>query len=250
MPGPVLALDRAVKRYGPGAQVGPLTIAARPGETLALIGPSGAGKSTVLRLLLGLVSPDEGAVRLDGAPLRAGDPSVRRRFGYVIQGGGLFPHLTAEANVALVPRWLRWSPARLAERVRALAALTRFPVEALARFPSELSGGQAQRVGLMRALALDPDLLLLDEPLGALDPITRAELQDDLRRVFAELGKTVVLVTHDLAEAAFFSRRLVLLRDGRVAQEGTLEELARAPADAFVSSFVHAHRAVALPERA
>ena len=102
----------------------------------------------------------------------------------------------------------------------------------------------------MRALALDPDLLLLDEPLGALDPITRAELQDDLRRVFAELGKTVVLVTHDLAEAAFFSRRLVLLRDGRVAQEGTLEELARAPADAFVSAFVHAHRAVALPERA
>jgi len=214
VPGPVLALDRAVKRYGPGAQVGPLTIAARAGETLALIGPSGAGKSTVLRLLLGLVSPDEGAVRLDGAPLRAGDPSVRRRFGYVIQGGGLFPE------------------------------------EALARFPSELSGGQAQRVGLMRALALDPDLLLLDEPLGALDPITRAELQDDLRRVFAELGKTVVLVTHDLAEAAFFSRRLVLLRDGRVAQEGTLEELARAPADAFVSSFVHAHRAVALPERA
>jgi osmoprotectant transport system ATP-binding protein len=250
VPGPALLLDRVVKRYGPDARVGPLTLAARPGETLALIGPSGAGKSTVLRLLLGLLAPDEGDVRLDGEPLRAGDPAVRRRFGYVIQGGGLFPHLTAEANVTLVPRWLRWSRERVAERVRTLAALTRFPEEALARFPSELSGGQAQRVGLMRALALDPDILLLDEPLGALDPITRAELQEDLRRVFAELGKTVVLVTHDLAEAAFFARRLVLLRDGRVAQEGTLEDLARAPADAFVSAFVHAHRAVALPERA
>jgi osmoprotectant transport system ATP-binding protein len=236
-----------VKRHGRDAEIGPVSLAVRPGETVALIGPSGAGKSTVLKLLLGLVAPDAGEVLLGGAPLDVRDPTVRRRFGYVVQGGGLFPHLTAAANVVLVPRFLRWEAGRVRARLGALAALARFPEPALDRFPSELSGGQAQRVGLMRALVLDPDVLLLDEPLGALDPVTRAELQDDLRAAFADTTKAVVLVTHDLAEAAYLARRLVLLRDGQVLQEGTLDDLASRPADAFVTRFVHAQRALALP---
>jgi osmoprotectant transport system ATP-binding protein len=243
---PLLALRGAVKRHARDAEIGPVSLAIGAGETVALIGPSGAGKSTVLKLLLGLIPPDAGEVLVEGAPLDARDPAVRRRFGYVVQGGGLFPHLTAAENVALVPRHVGWPRERLARRLDELAALARLDAGALARFPSELSGGQAQRVGLLRALALDPDVLLLDEPLGALDPITRAELREDLRAAFARLAKAVVIVTHDLAEAAFFARRLVLLRDGRVVQEGALEDLARAPADPFVSRFLGAHRALSL----
>jgi osmoprotectant transport system ATP-binding protein len=244
---PLVELRAATKRHGRDAEIGPISLVIPPGETVALIGPSGAGKSTVLKLLLGLIAPDEGQVLLDGAPLDARDPSVRRRFGYVVQGGGLFPHLTAAGNVGLVPRFLGWKAERLHARIEALSALARFPQPALSRFPSELSSGQAQRVGLMRALALDPDVLLLDEPLGALDPVTRAELQVDLRTAFADLAKAVVLVTHDLAEAAFLAHRLVLLRDGRIVQEGTLEDLAVRPVDAFVARFVHAQRTLSLP---
>jgi osmoprotectant transport system ATP-binding protein len=247
VPAPLLELAAAVKRYGGGEGVGPLDLSVAVGEAVALIGPSGGGKSTLLKLLLGLLAPDAGAVRLGGAPLRD-DPAVRRRFGYVVQGGGLFPHLTAAGNAALVARHLGWDRVRIDRRLEALAALTRFPTSGLGRFPAELSGGQAQRVSLMRALFLEPEVLLLDEPLGALDPITRAELQDDLRRTYRELGKTVVLVTHDLAEAAYLAPRLVVLRDGRVLQDGTLRELVDAPADPFVSRFVRAHRALGLPE--
>jgi osmoprotectant transport system ATP-binding protein len=244
--GPLLELRDAVKRHGDGVEIGPVSLAVGAGETVALIGPSGAGKSTVLRLLLGLLAPDAGEVRLGGAPLDARDPAVRRRYGYVVQGGGLFPHLTAAENVALVPRHAGWPAARIARRLDDLAALARLEPAALSRYPTELSGGQAQRVGLMRALALDPDVLLLDEPLGALDPVTRVELRADLLRAFAALRQAVVLVTHDLAEAAFFASRLVLLRDGRVLQEGALAELERAPADPFVARFVGAHRALGL----
>ncbi len=242
----MLELRGVEKRYGGTIAAGPLDLAIGAGEVVALIGPSGGGKSTVLKLLLGLLAPDAGVVRLAGAALRD-DPAIRRRFGYVVQGGGLFPHLTAAANAALVARHLGWDRARIAGRLAALAALARLPPGALARFPSELSGGQAQRVSLMRALFLDPEVLLLDEPLGALDPITRAELQDDLRGAFRALGKTVVLVTHDLAEAAYLARRLVVLRDGRVVQDGSLEDLVQAPAEPYVARFVHAHRALPVP---
>jgi osmoprotectant transport system ATP-binding protein len=215
---------------------------------LALVGPSGAGKSTLLRLLLGLLPPDEGEVRFQGLPIGPGDDALRRRMGYVVQGGGLFPHLTARENAALVARWLGWPAARVDRRLSELAALTRLEPDALDRFPGELSGGQAQRVGLMRALLLDPEVLLLDEPLGALDPLTRVALQEDLRAAFAALGKTVLLVTHDLAEAVFFADRLALLGGGRVLQEGTFEELLRAPADPFVTRFLHAWRGLSFPE--
>jgi osmoprotectant transport system ATP-binding protein len=243
----VVELRGVTKRHPGGAVVGPVDLAIGRGETVALIGESGSGKSTLLRLVLGLLAPDAGEVRFAGEPVRGDDPAFRRRVGDVVQGGALFPHLTAADNASLVARHLRWPGERIAGRLAELAALTRLPPDALARFPHALSGGQAQRVSLARALFLDPELLLLDEPLGALDPLTRADLQLDLRRAFDDLGKTVVFVTHDLAEAAFFSRRLVLLRDGRVVQEGALEDLARAPAEPFVARFVRAQRRLALP---
>jgi len=240
VPGPALELCEVVKRFGPAAALGPVSLQVPQGRCLALVGPSGSGKSTALRLLMGLIAPDAGEVRFFGEPVRPGDWARRQRLGYVVQGGGLFPHLTAAGNAALVARHLGWEAARVRARLEELAALTRLPAELWARFPGELSGGQAQRVGLARALMLDPDVLLLDEPLGALDPITRSELQEDLRSAFAALGKTVVLVTHDLAEAAFFADALVLLRDGRVVQSGSFAALRDAPADPFVARFFRA----------
>ncbi len=232
-----------VKRHGVATALGPVDLAVARGGTLAVVGPSGAGKTTLLQLLLGLAHPDEGEVRFGGVPLSEVDLlALRRRIGYVVQGGGLFPHLTAEGNAGLVARWLGWEGRRLRARVAELAELARLPAELLARYPAQLSGGQAQRVALVRALVLDPEVLLLDEPLGALDPVTRADLQDDLAAAFARLGKTVVLVTHDLAEAALLGGRIALLRDGSVVQEGTLDDLARRPADPFVTRFLRAQR--------
>lgn len=244
---PAIELRGVTARLGGGAAVGPLDLAVARGETIAVIGESGAGKSTLLRLILGLTPAARGEVRFDGAPVRADDEGLRRRFGYVVQGGALFPHLTAGENVTLVARHLRRGREPVARRLAELLRLVRLPDAIAGRYPRELSGGQAQRVSLARALFLDPGALLLDEPLGALDPLTRALLQQDLRRVFAELGKTVVLVTHDLAEASFLAGRLVLLRDGAVVQVGSLDDLARRPADPFVSRFVGAHRALQLP---
>jgi osmoprotectant transport system ATP-binding protein len=233
---------RAVsKRYGSLVAVEDFELAVPPGKTTVLIGPSGCGKSTVLRLMIGLQTPDAGEVRFAGEPLVRDElPSVRRRMGYVIQDGGLFPHLTAKENVGLVARHIGWSRERIDARIAELATLTRFPEGGLDRYPSQLSGGQQQRVSLMRALMLDPEALLLDEPLGALDPMIRFDLQEDLRRVFAELGKTVVLVTHDLAEAAFLGDVILLMRDGRVVQRGSFDEMVRTPADDFVARFVQA----------
>jgi osmoprotectant transport system ATP-binding protein len=231
------------KRYGASEVLRGIDLDVEAGASTVLIGPSGCGKSTLLRLMIGLLLPDEGEVVFEGTPLqRAQLPSLRRRMGYVIQDGGLFPHLRARDNVRLMARQLGWSARRIDARLDELAELTRFPGGALDRFPVELSGGQRQRVSLMRALMLDPDLLLLDEPLGALDPMIRAELQEDLRAIFRRLGKTVVLVTHDLGEAGFLGDRIVLLREGRIVQAGPLAELVRTPADDFVRRFVHAQR--------
>jgi osmoprotectant transport system ATP-binding protein len=244
---PALELRAAVKRHGDDAVVGPIDLAVPAGATLALIGPSGAGKSTVLRMMLGLLRPDRGEVLLGGVPIDPDDDAQRRRHGYVVQGGGLFPHLTARENAAIVARHLRWPRRRIEARLTDLSALVRLPDGAWDRLPGELSSGQAQRVSLVRALFLDPELLLLDEPLGALDPITRAELQEDLRAAFQRLRKTVVIVTHDLAEAAFLGERLVLMREGKVVQAGALADLACRPAEPFVARFVRAQRELRLP---
>ncbi len=240
---PLLELLGVTRRFGVATGLGPIDLAVARGGRLAVVGPSGAGKSTLLRLLLGLVQPEAGEVRFDGTPLARVDLlALRRRVGYVVQGGGLFPHLTAEANAALVARWLGWEEGRLRARLAALAERARLPPELLGRYPAQLSGGERQRVSLVRALVLDPEVLLLDEPLAALDPVTHADLQDDLAAAFAGLGKTVILVTHDLVEAASLCGRIALLRGGRVVQEGSLEDLVRRPADEDVGRFVRAQR--------
>jgi osmoprotectant transport system ATP-binding protein len=236
-------VDGVSCRYGPVTALHPTTLAFEPGRTTVLIGPSGSGKSTLLRLLVGLLRPDTGLVTFDGAPLdRAGLARVRHRIGYVIQEGGLFPHLTAAANVSLVAELLGWERARIDGRLEELAALTRLAPDLLRRFPRQLSGGQRQRVSLMRALMLDPAALLLDEPLGALDPITRYDLQADLKAIIERLGKTVILVTHDMPEAAWFGGTLVVMHEGRVLQAGSLAGLRERPAEPFVTRFLAAAR--------
>jgi osmoprotectant transport system ATP-binding protein len=235
---------RGVRKALGGREVlRPIDLMVAAGRTTVLLGPSGCGKSTLLRLILGLLWPDSGEVLVEGQRLTpAAVLAIRRRMGYVVQDGGLFPHLTAAGNTALVARHLGWPRDRIAARVTELAGLVRLSTDFLSRYPAQLSGGQRQRVGLMRALMLDPAVLLLDEPLGALDPLVRADLQTDLRDVFRTLGKTVVLVTHDLAEAAYFADEVVLLRDGRMVQRGRPADLVRAPAEPFVTQFIQAQR--------
>ncbi|WP_149195753.1 ABC transporter ATP-binding protein [Luteimonas suaedae] len=238
-------LRHVSRRYGSSIALEDVDLRIEAGRSTALIGPSGAGKSTVLRMLIGLEWPDSGTVLFRGEPLRrAALLEQRRRVGYVIQEGGLFPHLTAAGNVALLARTLGWTRARIDARMGELAELCQLPDDALQRYPAELSGGQRQRVGLIRALMLDPEVLLLDEPLGALDPIIRHELQAQMRELFATLGKTVVLVTHDVAEAAYLADPLVLLRGGRVVQQGAARELLQAPAEPFVHAFMTAQRSL------
>ncbi|MGH8191191.1 MAG: ATP-binding cassette domain-containing protein [Rhodanobacteraceae bacterium] len=239
----VFSLAGVTRAWGEVRAVDDLSLDFLRGRTTILIGSSGSGKSTVLRLLVGLEWPDAGQVFSDGAPLQPAHVlEVRRRVGYVIQEGGLFPHLTVLGNLALLPHHLGWDRGRLHDRARELAELTHLHENQFGRFPSELSGGQRQRVALMRALMLDPATLLLDEPLGALDPLVRHGLQDELREIFRRLGKTVIMVTHDLAEAAFFGSRLVLMRRGRVVQDGSIGDFRRDPADDFVREFLAAHR--------
>ncbi len=240
----MLRLEQAARHFGGIPAVAPLDLEIEPGRTLVVIGPSGCGKSTLLGMMNGLVVPDRGRVLFDGVPL--GPETVqaaRRRMGYVIQEGGLFPHMTARENVVLMARILGWTRERTDERLVELAALTHFPEDALDRYPIGLSGGQRQRVSLMRALMLDPEVLLLDEPLGALDPLIRFDLQNELRDIFRALGKTVVMVTHDMGEAAFFADTILLMRAGRVVQSGTISDLTRRPADPFVTRFINAQRA-------
>ena len=242
----MFTLTSVSKRYPTTLALDHLDLEIARGRTTALIGPSGAGKSTVLRMLIGLEWPDSGEVRFDGEPLRRERLlEQRRRIGYVIQEGGLFPHLTAAENVGVLARTAGWSKSAIRARAEALSALCQLPFDALGRYPSELSGGQRQRVGLIRALMLDPPVLLLDEPLGALDPIVRFQLQAQMRELFANLGKTVVLVTHDVAEAAFLADTLVLLRDGRIIQQGSARDLIDAPAQPFVGQFMTAQRSLA-----
>ena len=236
----MLEMSGVSKSYRGVLALHPIDLAIPPAHTTVLIGPSGCGKSTLLRLMIGLIQPDSGGVRFEGTQI---DPSnvlkLRRRMGYVIQEGGLFPHLTAHDNAALMPRYLGWSRERIESRLDELAELTHFPKEGFARFPVQLSGGQRQRVSLMRALVLDPDVLLLDEPLGALDPMIRSELQADLRQIFRKLGKTVVLVTHDMGEAGYLGNVIVLLCAGRIVQQGSLLDLVNSPANEFVTRFIN-----------
>ena len=213
------------------------------GKTTVLIGSSGSGKSTLIRIIIGLIKKDSGNVIIDNKEIYSADLlDIRKQIGYVIQDGGLFPHLTARKNVSLIAEYVGWTKDKIEKRLNELSMLTKFPLDGLERYPAELSGGQKQRVSLMRALMLDPKILLLDEPLGALDPLIRYDLQEDLNKIFKELKKTVILVTHDLSEAGFFGDKIVLLMNGRIIQTGTIEDLVKRPKNEFVTRFITAQR--------
>jgi len=239
----MIKLENISKTYASTTALDSINLTILPHKTTVVIGPSGCGKSTLIRLIIGLIKPDKGNVYVKDEMLTPINLfTIRRRMGYVIQDGGLFPHLTAKENVSLMAKYLGWDNDRIGKRIVELCELTKFPVDALERYPVQISGGQRQRVSLMRALILDPDTLLLDEPLGALDPLIRFELQNDLKEVFHTLGKTVVMVTHDIGEAGYFGDSIVLIRDGHIVQQGTLMDFVRTPTDPFVTSFINAQR--------
>jgi osmoprotectant transport system ATP-binding protein len=243
-----IVFDRVTKRYEgrDAAAVDDLSLEIPAGCFCMLVGPSGGGKTTALKMVNRLVSYDTGQIRIDGRRIEELPlVELRRGIGYVIQQIGLFPHMTIGDNVATVPRLLGWPKARIRDRTAELLDLVGLEQADARRYPAELSGGQRQRVGLARALAADPPLLLMDEPFGALDPITRTRLQDELKRLHDEVGKTIVFVTHDVDEAIKMGDRIAVLREGGVlAQYDTPDGLLAAPADDFVTRFVGQDRAL------
>ncbi|MCL6553346.1 MAG: ATP-binding cassette domain-containing protein [Firmicutes bacterium] len=244
----MIAFEHVEKRYPGQTQpaVQDVSFTVPEGRTCVLVGPSGCGKTTLLKMVNRLIEPTAGVVRVAGRNVAEADPvQLRRHVGYVIQQIGLFPHMTIAENVATVPRLLGWSSARIARRVDELLALVGMdPAVYRDRYPRQLSGGQAQRVGVARALAADPPIMLLDEPFGALDPITREHLQAEFLKIQQRLRKTVLFVTHDLAEAFRMGDLICILNEGRVLQVGTPDEVLARPAGAFVAAFLGATRAL------
>jgi osmoprotectant transport system ATP-binding protein len=237
----MIRFHKAGKSFGSAVALQPTDLEIPAHKTTVLIGPSGSGKSTVLRLISGLIEPTTGRIEINGKKLtRETLLEFRRRMGYVIQSGDLFPHLTARQNILLVAQELRLAIDEMTARVEELCILTRFPGSMLDRYPVELSGGEQRRVSLIRALMLKPDMLLLDEPMGALDPMVRAGLILDLKSLFERLNTTVVMVTHDLVEASRLGDWIVLLKAGRIVQQGPFAEFSLCPAQPFVSEFLHA----------
>ena len=235
----MIELEGVSRSYGDRRVVEDLSFTVEDGAFCAIVGPSGSGKSTSLRMINRLIEPSAGTIRIAGEDIATlGLTRLRRRIGYVIQSGGLFPHWTVEDNIATVPRLLRWDEARVAERVRALLELVRLGHETRRKYPHELSGGQQQRVGVARALAADPEILLMDEPFGALDPLTRQALRAELARIQEATRKTILFVTHDIDEALLLADRIAILRDGRLLQYATPQEILTRPASAFVREFV------------
>ncbi len=236
----LISLEHVSKVIGQDSVLKELSVLFNEYKTTIIIGSSGCGKSTLLRLILGLTIPTTGKIYLDGQELnQANANSWRRQIGYVTQDGGLFPHLTVKSNVTLMASYLKLPQDWIEQRFDELCDLMRLPKNLFSHYPSELSGGQRQRVSLMRALMLDPKCLLLDEPLGALDPINRYELQIKLKEIFLKLNKTILLVTHDMQEAAYFGHEIFLMRAGSVVQRGSFQELTQQPAEPFVTSFIN-----------
>jgi osmoprotectant transport system ATP-binding protein len=241
-----IELQGLTHRYDGKIAVDSLTLTVADGETCVLIGPSGCGKTTTLRMINRLLEPTDGHVLIDGVDTATLDPvQLRRRLGYAIQSVGLFPHLTVRDNIATVPRLLKWDDRRIDQRARELLTLVRLDPDAyLDKYPRQLSGGEAQRVGVARALAADPPVLLMDEPFGAVDPLTRERLQIEFARIQRELHKTVVFVTHDVDEAIRLADRIAIMREGRLLQYDTPENVLDHPADKFVHDFMGADRAL------
>jgi osmoprotectant transport system ATP-binding protein len=235
----VIELQGVSKHFTGAAAVEDFSLCIEAGAFFVLIGPSGSGKSTVLRMINAMIACDRGEIKVRGQDIRAIDPvQLRRGIGYVIQSVGLFPHWTISQNIAAVLSLLGWSRAKCAERVDEIVALLEIDRTLLKRYPNQLSGGQQQRVGVARALAADPDIILMDEPFAALDPISRASLQDELRRLHAQSGKTIVFVTHDMDEALRLATRMVVMNHGRLVQAGGPAEILMHPANAFVREFL------------
>lgn len=239
----MIKFEKVTKLFRDRTILNEVSLDAEKGKTTVLLGSSGSGKSTLLRLVMKLIEPQRGEIYLNDCPVsRIPLEKLRHQIGYMIQNGGLFPHLTAKENICLMPKILKWNVDRINEKIIQLISLSRFPKEALSQYPGQLSGGQKQRVSLMRALILDPPVLLLDEPLGALDPITRYELQQELKEVFQRLEKTVILVTHDLAEAHFLGDQIALMHEGKILQKGKLRDFEQNPIDPYVTQFIRAQR--------
>jgi osmoprotectant transport system ATP-binding protein len=226
-----------------------VNLAVPKGATHALIGSSGSGKTTLLRITLGLIPFDKGYVKINDQALLSFSPvEWADRIGYVPQDGGLFPHITGYHNVSLIAKMRGWSKSKVDERVEELSRLVELDSNVLSQFPYELSGGQQQRVAIMRAAMMDPAVMLLDEPMAALDPLMRRTLQRELKSIFKRLGKTVLIVTHDLGEAVYLAEHITLLHEGRIVQSGSYGELLHHPADPFVTLFINAQRT--LPDAA
>ncbi len=240
----MIELEGLSKRYGDRLAVAELSLEVAEGELLVLLGGSGSGKTTTLKMINRLIEPTSGSVRLDGEDVASLTPSdLRRRIGYAFQQVGLFPHLSVSENIGITPSLLGWSSHDLHERVDTLLRLVELdPEEMRDRRPDELSGGQQQRVGVARALAARPRVMLLDEPFGALDPLTRQRLQDSFIRIRKELGVTAVFVTHDMSEALLLGDRIAVLSEGRMVQIGAPAELMRAPADDYVRQLLDTPR--------
>lgn len=238
----MILLDRVSKTYGTNGAyaVREVCFHVPAGQMLVLLGGSGCGKTTTLKMINRLIEPTEGTITVDGQDVRAADPvALRRSIGYVFQGIGLFPHLTVAENVAVVPRLLGWTASAIAERVDELLTMVHLPPgEYRGRQPRELSGGQQQRVGFARALAARPRVMLLDEPFGALDPVTRDELRGEFLEMRRQLGLTAVMVTHDMTEALLSADRIAVMNQGRMLQIGTPQELLCRPADEFVAALM------------
>ena len=236
----MIELQALTKRYGDRVVVDQFSLRAERGELVVLLGTSGCGKTTTLKMINRLVEPSAGTVLLDGADVsQLAEYELRRQIGYVFQKVGLFPHMTVGENIGVTPTLLGWAPARVRDRVDELLALVELdPAQMRDRYPAALSGGEQQRVGVARALAAEPSVMLLDEPFGALDPITRDRLQQSFVGIRTQLNVTAIFVTHDLVEALLLGDRIVVMRDGRLIQEGTPRELMRNPADAFVEQLV------------
>lgn len=239
--GSLIEIEHANRTY-PGAArpaVNDVDLTVDPGQFVVLLGPSGCGKTTLLKMINRLIEPTAGTIKIDGIDIRSlSAPILRRRIGYVIQQTGLFPHMRVEENIAVVPKLLKWPKSQIAERVSALLELIGLPESYRRRYPAQLSGGEQQRVGLARALAVNPSMMLMDEPFGALDAITRNRLQEEILRIHQRLGQTILFVTHDIDEAVRLADRIVVMRAGEIVQVGSPIDIVTNPADDFVSDLV------------
>lgn len=237
----MIEIKNISKAYGENLVLNHLDITFNEGEISMLLGPSGCGKSTLLKLINRLIDPDSGTILINGKPTVDSEvESLRRNIGYAIQGVGLFPHMTVAENIAVVPKLLKWDKDKIEDRTNELVELVGLPMDYLNKMPSQLSGGEAQRVGVARALAADPPILLMDEPFGALDPITRERLQTEFMEIQQKLQKTVIFVTHDVGEAVKMADHLVILNDGKIQAAGHPEDIAF-QGDAVTRSFLGDH---------